>query len=453
MASTAIHRSVSSPTTIKKFTLSMWVKRSAITDSAGRRMFTANGGTGDVYFRFNDDDKIEWSGHGSNASSAGYFITTRKFRDSNAWYHLVVRVDTTQGSASDRVRFYVNGTQEESFSSYTDVNQDATDNVVNTSMVHRIGGISGQYFDGSLTHVHFTQGYSYAPSEFGETDSTSGIWVPKTSPSVTYGTNGFFLKFENSGAMGTDSSGNSNTFATTSGTLTQNKDTPSISYNTLSPIAYSTSGVTLTNGNTSFNSGSGVQYAFAIPNFALNKGRWYFEAKIGHTCAGLFIGDTNQVAEAVRNSTRIGVGSQQYSWECNGYMQNNNSQTAHGSTASAGDIIGAFIDLEDNKFYVAVNGTIQNSGTGFSITDPDSTETGFYYVGGIADQCSATANVTADMNYGNGYFGTTAVSSAQSDANSQGVFEYSPNQGGASNFDSSAKNFYALNTKNIKEFG
>ena len=112
-----------------------------------------------------------------------------------------------------------------------------------------------------------------------------------------------------------------------------------------------------------------------------------------------------------------------------------------------------FVDLEDNKLYIAVNGTIQNSGTGFSITDPDSTETGFYYVGGIADQCGATANVTADMNYGGGKFGTTAVSSAQSDANSQGVFEYSPNQGGASNFDSAAKNFYALNTKNIKEFG
>ena len=95
----------------------------------------------------------------------------------------------------------------------------------------------------------------------------------------------------------------------------------------------------------------------------------------------------------------------------------------------------------------------ENSGTGFSITDPDSTETGVYYVGGIADQCGATANVTADMNYGGGYFGTTAVSSAQADANGEGIFEYSPNNGGASSFDSAAKNFYALNTKNIKEFG
>ena len=87
-----------------------------------------------------------------------------------------------------------------------------------------------------MTHVHFVDGYAYAPSTFGETDSTSGIWKPKTAPSVTYGTNGFFLKFENSGAMGLDSSGNSNTFTTVNGTLTQNVDTPSNVFATLNPL-------------------------------------------------------------------------------------------------------------------------------------------------------------------------------------------------------------------------
>ena len=134
-------------------------------------------------------------------------------------------------------------------------------------------------------------------------------------------------------------------------------------------------------------------------------------------------------------------------------MQNNNSQTAYGSTATAGDVIGMFVDLEDNKLYIAVNGTLQNSGTGFACTAAASTDSGFYYVGGIADQCGATANVTADMNYGNGFFGTTAVSSSNADAAGYGLFEYSPNQGGAANFDSSAKNFYALNTKNLNTYG
>jgi hypothetical protein len=86
-----------------------------------------------------------------------------------------------------------------------------------------------------MTHIHYTDGYAYDASTFGETDSTSGIWKPKTAPSVTYGTNGFFLKFENSGAMGTDSSGNSNTF-TVSGTLTQNVDTPSNNFATMESI-------------------------------------------------------------------------------------------------------------------------------------------------------------------------------------------------------------------------
>ena len=251
---------------------------------------------------------------------------------------------------------------------------------------------------------------------------------------------------------GTDSSGKDNTF-TASGTPTLTQDNASNNFNTLNPVAYSTSGVTLSNSNTSFNSGSSVQYAFAIPTYALSKGRWYFEAKIGHTCAGLYIGDTNQIIEAVRNSTRIGVGSQQYSWECNGYMQNNNSQTAYGSTATAGDVIGMFVDLEDNKLYIAVNGAIQNSGTGFSCTAAASTDSGFYYVGGIADQCGATANVTADMNYGNGFFGTTAVTSSNADAAGYGLFEYSPNQGGAATFDGSAKNFFGLNTKNLNTYG
>ena len=254
--------------------------------------------------------------------------------------------------------------------------------------------------------------------------------------------------------MGTDSSGNTNTFSTTSGNLTQNVDTPSIAYNTLNlQASHVGTGITISNGGNSFNSGSTVQYGIGVCNYALNKGKWYYEYKIGHTCAGGGIGDTYQVALRIKSGTALGNTTEEFAWEGNGYMKTNNGQSAYGSSATAGDIIGQYIDLDNNKMYVAVNGTIQNSGTGFSITDPDSLSSGYYYVGLISDQCSATANVTADMNYGGGYFGTTAVSSAQADANGQGIFEYSPNNGGASSFDSAAKNFYALNTKNIQEFG
>jgi len=450
MASTFLSTTLGTPTSSRIWTFSTWLKRSGL--SSGQHIFSIDNGSQRDAFSFDSDDGLRLY---FNGSATGYadLSTNRLLRDTSAFYHLVIAVDTTQATAANRVKLYINGTQYtwDETTVYGDQNYDTFNASGNTFRIGR-DRTATAYFDGILAHTHFIDGTQYAASTFGETDSTSGIWKPKTAPSVTYGNNGFFLKFENSGNLDLDSSGNSRSF-TTSGTLTQNVDTPSKNYNTLNPVIYSTTGVTLAHGNTSFNSGSGVQYGFAIPSFALNKGRWYFEAKIGHTCAGLFIGDTHQVVDAVRNSTRIGVGSQQYSWECNGNFQNNNSQTSYGSTAAANDIIGMFVDLEDNKLYIAVNGTIQNSGTGFSITDPNSTETGFYYVGGIADQCSATANVTAEMNYGGGKFGVTAISSAQADANGEGIFEYSPNQGGASNFDSAAKNFYALNTKNIKEFG
>ena len=448
MASTAIHRSVTSATTIKKFTLSMWVKRSIITDSSGRRMFTANGGTGDVYFRFNNDDKIEWSGHGSNASSAGYFITNRLFRDCNAWYHLVIKVDTTQGSSSDRLKFYVNGVEETSFSSQTLPDQDATDNIVNTSMVHRIGGISGQYFDGLLTHVHFTQGYAYDASTFGETDSTSGIWKPKTAPSVTYGTNGFFLKFENSGAMGTDSSGNSNTFSTTSGTLTQNVDSPTNNYAVLNALSYQngTKVAAPTNGNTTLTSNGGSAWGTLLSTMGASSGKYYCEAKLitvgsyarlgicdmsvneQNSNSGWFVGQTS-------GSAQYGINS------ANGNLYTNAGDSSYGNSFTAGDIIGIAMDLDNSKLYFSKNGTWQNSG----VPTSGSTGTGAQSI--TADKTYGFAFSGYDatvwnINFGNGYFGTTAVASANADDNGHGAFEYDVPAG-----------YYALNTKNIKEFG
>ena len=451
--STMISRTQTAGTNPKKLTVSFWMKATTLGTNQG--IWGCGTGAGDaVSLHFQSADRFSLETYDGSANPK--LLVNRKLRDPAAWYHIVCSIDTTNTTSTDRLKLYVNGERLTDIQQYTTITQDSDiPGWSGSGDTLKIGNriLDGDaYFKGLLTHFHVIDGTIYTPTDFAETDSVSGIWKPKTAPSLSYGANGGFYKFENSAAMGTDSSGQSNN-CSVSGTLTQNVDTPSNNYNTLNSIAYSTTGVTLSNGNTSFNSGSGVQYAFGIPSFALNKGKWYFESKIGHTCAGLYIGDTNQVVEAVRNSTRIGVGSQQYSWECNGNFQNNNSQTSYGSSAAAGNIIGMFVDLDNNKLYISINGTIQNSGTGFSITDPNSTETGFYYVGGIADQCGATANVTADMNYGGGYFGTTAVSSAQADANGEGVFEYSPNQGGASNFDSAAKNFYALNTKNIKEFG
>ena len=170
-------------------------------------------------------------------------ITNRLFRDNSAWYHIVVEIDTTQATASDRIKLYINGVQETSFSTETYPSQNYNVQMNVNSKVVSIGAYQyagSNYFDGSMAHVHWIDGTAYDADTFGETDATTGIWKPKTAPSVTYGNNGFFLKFENSGAFGTDSSGNSNNF-TVNGTMTQNIDTPSNVFVTINALTLSAS--------------------------------------------------------------------------------------------------------------------------------------------------------------------------------------------------------------------
>ena len=168
-----------------------------------------------------------------------YFIyTNRKFRDTSAWYHLVIATDTTQSTAGDRVKIYVNGVQETSFATSTIPNQNVQPHYLYNNMTKVIGAYANgpaNYFDGQMAHFHMTDGTAYQASTFGETDATTGIWKPKVSPSVTYGNNGFFLKFDNSANMGLDSSGNTNNF-TVNGTIIQTKDTPSNVFASLNAI-------------------------------------------------------------------------------------------------------------------------------------------------------------------------------------------------------------------------
>ena len=169
----------------------------------------------------------------------------------NAWYHIVFALDTTQSTANDRFKLYVNGVQETSFANQTNLSQDA-DIPVNASgnqiaCGHYRSG-SSNHFDGYMSHFAFVDGQALAPTVFGETDSTSGIWKFKSPSGVTWGTNGVHLKFENSGALGTDSSGQSNTF-TVNGNLKQALDTPSNVHATFNPLYKPNLTVTFSNAN------------------------------------------------------------------------------------------------------------------------------------------------------------------------------------------------------------
>jgi hypothetical protein len=452
MASTRIYRTAGTPTSTKKFTLSFWCKKAG----KGVDQFVFNTTTdanNRCQVQFSDADQLDFICKVSG-SNVARLKTTRKFRDPSAFYHIVAVLDTTQSTNTDRIKLYINGEQNLSanngFASetYPSQNADATVGGTHNIGAYDNGGSPTLYWDGLLAHLHYTDGYAYAASDFGETDTTSGIWKPKTAPSVTYGTNGFFLKFENSGNLDLDSSGNNLTF-TTSGTLTQNIDSPTNNFFTLNPLdAYYTNS-TFSNGNLTFASGS--SYSGTLANILLDTGKWYWEVKPISKA-----GDTDNYVIGIQGAPstatnqfagyHISHGYQYYGQS--GQIWSNGSGAAYGNTYTAGDIIGVALDLDNNKLYFSKNGTFQNSGvptsgstgTGAqSITAPGSVTLGGYYP---SQSFWSSSSATLSMNFGSGFFGTTAVASANADGNGFGAFEYAVPSG-----------YYALCTKNIKEFG
>ena len=456
MANTYITRTPSSNGNQKTWTWSGWIRPRGMSSSTYQYLMEAyySNGTRYSYVCFRHGTIECYGGDyqtGSSTSLSFDVTTNRRLRDTSAWYHVVVAFDSTQATNTNRVKIYINGVQETSFQGYVgggsltwpDQNDDTFFNI--TTTLNRIG----KEFDGCMAHVHFVDGTAYAASTFGETDSTSGIWVPKLNPTVTYGTNGFFLKFANSGNMDLDSSSNNLTFATT-GTLTQTNDTPSNSFmvfNPLDNVPYINT--TFSNANTTIATGS--SYTGTNCNMWLTQGKWYWEIKCvsktgdnDHYSIGIDGADpangTNQYPAAASKSWMIDGHS--------GNVYNNNSGTAYGAAFGAGDIIGIALDLTNSKLYFSKNGTWQNSGV------PTSGSTG---TGAVSITAAASTDIrsyipcatfwsgssgTFSLNSGAGFFGTTAVASANADANGNGAMEYAVPSG-----------YYTLCTKNIKEFG
>lgn len=446
MASTYLQRTPST-TNRRTFTWSLWFKRAGV--GSGNESLVGAGTSGTEAGAHLLSDVLEVYNY--NAGYSIQLVTTQVFRDPSAWYHLVLAFDTTQATASNRVKIYVNGSQVTSFSTANYGSQNLDTNVNYSSYDMLIGRIlnSSSYFSGCLAHVHFCDGTQYAASDFGETDATSGIWKPKTNPSVTYGTNGFFLKFANSGSLGTDSSGNGNNF-TVNGTGTQTLDTPSNVFATYNSLI-ATKSQTFSNGNLSVATSAGNAVG-GFSTLGVSKGKWYAEFKItaGSTDRGV-IGIADNPSEQDRNDTTIGGSTYSYSYFGEtGYKVNNSSGSAYGNTYTLGDIVGVALDLDNNYLYFSKNGTWQNSGdptsgssgTGaaFNVTAASSTGTGFYFIG-AGDNSGAYAHTIA-ANFGNGYFGTSAISTPYNDGDGFGKFQYQPPSG-----------YYALCTKNINTYG
>ena len=450
MADTRIYRTAGTPTSTKKFTLSFWCKKAG--KEADQFVFnTTTDANNRCQVQFSDADQLDFICKVSG-SNVARLKTTRKFRDTSAFYHIVAVLDTTQSTNTDRIKLYINGEQNLSanngFASEIYPSQDSDVNVSGTHTVgsYYNGSSASNYFNGLLTHVHFTDGYAYQASDFGQTDSTSGIWKPKVAPSVTYGTNGFFLKFENSANLDLDSSGNNLSF-TTAGTLTQNIDTPSNNFPTISTNMNSYNTPDILYGNLRVGGSSSNDYS-ACADKGVITGKWYWEVKIVNANNTRNIGIVR--ADKAMISTSFGFyiastgNSTTTAFTCglnggNGQVYNkaggSQAATDISATLTTNDIVGIALDLS------SATKTIQfyknGSAAGSAITLDNAFVDDFILPGSRTD-----TDQDVDYNFGSGYFGVTAVSSANADGNGIGAFEYAVPSG-----------YYAICTKNIKEFG
>ena len=431
MASTYINRAFSSSSASTKATWSYWLKISNVSSGENFVFATRDANTNNyrTYFRINDNNSFAVFMYDAGGTLIVNKQTTRVFRDPSAWYHVVYRVDTTQANVNDRVRLYVNNVEETSFTSDTNPSQNAT--IRTASSVYTAWGHNapsgGAYFDGSMSHINFIDGTAYDASAFGEFDA-NGVWTINTAPSVTYGTNGFFI-LKNGNSV-TDQSGNSNNFTVAGGTLTNTEDNPSNVFATLNSLTKTGNDIkTVGNGNTSVTASSPNGWGSLYSTLGASTGKFYCEVKITDTYgpdANNFIFGIQDVTTFNQISNeKVAQNSTGFAYRGNGNKTTNNVQTAYGDTYTTGNIIGVAMDLDNSKLYFSKDGVWQNSG------DPTSGSTGtgsaFDLVSGTTYVFGMASYYTQDdyqFNFGNGYFGTTAVASAGTNASGIGIFEY-----------------------------
>ena len=441
MATTRLTRTLGTPTNRKKLTASMWLKKSF--NGAEKHFFGTGASGGYLDFRFASSDELELYHYNS-----GYqfrLTTTRKYRDNNAWYHLVFTIDTSLATADDRFKVYVNGVQETIFTNRTNpsLNYDIGSNVSgNTISVGNYGTNTGNSFDGIMSHVIYCDGYSYGPEQFGETDSTTGEWKFKTPSGISYGTNGFWWLKDDIAT--TDHSTNSNTFTVASGNLTKTEESPSNIFATWNNLWSQSNGnvgvVTFSNGNTTTTTTTSYRTTPASLGM-FGSGKYYWEIKrIEDDGADFHAGVMSEDATPANTATWIGNAAN--GWVVSGDGGEPYTGGTGGSVISnaafpnAGDIFMCAYDGTTGKLYFGANGTwggTANPSTGANPHYTLDTSKVYFPCISTGSDCSA--------NFGNGYFGTTAVSSAGTNASNIGIFEYDVPTG-----------FTALSTKGINSF-
>ena len=444
------------PTSRKTFTISIWVKRSKL--GANQTFFNAST-TNNFYdqaLMFDSNDTLR-TVNVASGSDAIQVITNRKFRDVAAWYHIVLAVDTTEAAVTNGVKFYINGVQETSFGTTT-YSQNATYELGRNGSTTAIGRqqLNGtQYFGGYMAEINYIDGQQLDPSYFGETNS-KGVWTP-IEYDGTYGNNGFYLEFkqtgtsQNSSGIGADTSGNDEHFAV-SGVDAKDVciDTPTNNFMTMNPLFTNSRG-TFAEGNlmvTTDVQGSVPYGQVEFGGFAVNKGKWYYEAKINSVGSGgqLAIG-WNERAESggyINGHNNLGSNGNVWYGSSGKIQDGGTSNTTSPDSYTTNDVIGIACDFDNKKFYAHKNGTYQSNGSGTG--NPSTGANGFTFNTHYNDYWTpwmskddTNNEATVEYNFGNPTF---TVSSSEADDNGYGSFEYDVPTG-----------YYSLCTKNLAEFG
>jgi len=443
-----LNRTFGTATNRKIFTFSLWVKRSALTGNIGYLISAGTDASTDIdefYFQ-GTTDYLKFSAYESSVTQFE-IATTQVFRDVSAWYHVVVAYDSTQATSSNRIKMYVNGSQITSFSTstYPTLNFEPLFNSATAHTIARNLTSGSRYFDGYYSEYYFIDGQALTPSSFGASNA-SGVWYP-IAYQGTYGTNGFYLKFANSASLGTDSSGNTNTFTVNNLTsVDQSTDTELNNFATLNPLVNNPSTVgTASEGNLQYLT-TNAGYFGSVSTMGVSQGKWYCEIKATAkaTVSVFQLGIEGDPNSASYNNYYTGQSSTSYAYYgLTGSTYNNGTPTAYGSAYDVGDIISIAMDLDNNKLYFAKNGTYQNSGvptsgaTGTGAISISASPTSGLYFFSVSDGGS-THTITVQANFGNPPY----AANGYTDGAGYGNFSYAVPSG-----------YYALCTKNLNTYG
>ena len=429
----SMSKSMSDGSSIKG-TFSAWIK----VDGTSNEM--------NILSHFQDTNNvftISTTGSGVNVVdyNSGYSLqlsTNRLMRDPSAWFHLYIAIDRSQGTADLRNRMFINGVEETSFSHRTNYSQQTSGGHEDAISMNDgqctmyLGGLGdgNQMFGGYLAELHWIDGTVPAVTEFGEFDEDSGIWKPKLVSGISYGTNGFYLDFQDASNLGNDANGGTDLTESNLASTNQSTDTCTNNFCTLNPLTKSSA--TFSEGNLK----QGGAGASAVATFGVSSGKWYFEQKIlggnneahlGFALENSGIFKDNVTGSTVRGSGYVSL----YSFD--GKIYNEGSATSSFGTFSANDIVGFALDVDAGDIFLYQNGTVLNSGS--AVVSGKTGKTWFPF--GNFD----SGNVTGiEHNFGGTQ--TFTISSGNTDGNGYGNFEYSVPSG-----------YYALNTKNLAEYG